>query len=763
MSPEEQGRDPHADRERKLQAAIAMGIDPSMAETVIMDPRFADSIAQYEKMQKSQEQAQQSVQQQYQQVMQAQQAQQAQQLQALAAAGDQNAAMQLMLLQQQMAQQQQAVAAAAPAQKTDPQQLIAMALAQGYSQEQAQQYAQQYMQAEKAQQAAVAAQAAQPGATAAAAPAAAPPQPEKKERKALYANTPLILNIEEGKRHNEHRSTLKAVMITGDGRGRFQDVYVNGPWRRSREEALMDQEALSEAFKYDGEKGALAKKKELEEKEYSRDDFKQHRSKEEERQAEIPEEEDDFDAEAESEPENEEEVTFDREELPVKVRGARGPVTPVYAWDEAVSRGMMPPAVRQGLSTLMLEKPTLIQRYSLPLIADAAADVLAQAQTGSGKTLAFVIPIISRLLINPPVQRPFFPGAHAQASPIALMLSPTRELAIQTAKIAKDLLEHCGSNFTVLCMYGGETLGVQCAPIEKGNMDIICATPGRLLDAINASKVSLSFATTVILDEADQMLDVAVGLEGTVTQVIDGRDLPRNDGRQTLLFSATMPDFQTKQFHALLKKPPCRIKLRVGHYNEEDSKGGSCRHIAQTLIRVRDMNDRWDRLGRDLMEMWGSTTQHRQGKGIVFTNRIAFAVPLEQALRRFGINAGQLHGKQTQDVRQDVVNRFRKGEYEMLIASNVASRGLDFPDIRLVVQFELPKTVEIYTHRIGRTGRNGQSGMAISYFWDVADRHLAKPMSEFLALNEQRSPSWLQELAYPDQKRRSRSRSRRRR
>merc|ERR1712216_235878 len=138
-----------------------------------------------------------------------------------------------------------------------------------------------------------------------------------------------------------------------------------------------------------------------------------------------------------------------------------------------------------------------------------------------------------------------------------------------------------------------------------------------------------------------------------------------------LLFSATMPDFQTKQFHALMKRPPVRVKLRVGHYNEEDQKGGSCRHISQTLIRVRDMDDRWARLGRDLMEMWGSTTQNRQG------------------------------------------------EFEMLIASNVASRGLDFPDIRLVVQFELPKTVEIYTHRIGRTGRNGQSGMAISYFWDV--------------------------------------------
>jgi len=328
------------------------------------------------------------------------------------------------------------------------------------------------------------------------------------------------------------------------------------------------------------------------------------------------------------------------------------------------------------------------------------------------------------------------------------------------------LLQFAGSSMSVLTMYGGETLSQQIKPIEKQNMDIICATPGRLLDAIDNGKVSLMFATTVVLDEADQMLDLAVGLEGTVTQVTDGRDLPRNDGRQTLLFSATMPDFQTKQFHAVLKGLPNRLKLRVGHYNE-DEKGGSCRHITQRFIAVRDMDERWHRFGRDLMELWGSTTQMRQGKGIVFTNRIAMAGPLEQALRRVGITSGQLHGKQTQDMREDVVKRFRAGEYEMLIASNVASRGLDFPDIRLVVQFELPKTVEIYTHRIGRTGRNGQAGMALSYFWQAGDWRLAKPLVEFLRLNEQAAPPWLDNLANPEgssqsygQSRRSRSRSR---
>lgn len=328
---------------------------------------------------------------------------------------------------------------------------------------------------------------------------------------------------------------------------------------------------------------------------------------------------------------------------------------------------------------------------------------------------------------------------------------------MQTSNNTLDLLQHAGSSMTVLTMYGGETLSLQVKPIERQNMDIICATPGRLLDAIDNGKVSLMFSTVIVLDEADQMLDLTVGLEGTVMQITDGRDLPRNDGRQTLLFSATMPDYQTKQFHSVLKAPPARAKLRVGHYTDES--GGSCRHIFQTLVRVRDLDERWQRLGNDLMEVWGSTTQRRQGKGIMFTNRIALAGPLEQALRRCGITSGQLHGKQTQDMREDVVKRFRSGEYEMLIASNVASRGLDFPDIRLVVQFELPKTVEIYTHRIGRTGRNGQSGVALSYFSDSSDWRLAKPLSEFMRLNEQTQPAWLEDMANPGS-RRNRSRSR---
>jgi len=631
-------------------------------------------------------------------------------------------------------------------------------MAQGYTPAQAQLYAAQYMQQQQQQQAAAGAGQAEAG------QAASAPSQEAKEaerpREALYANIPQINNIEEG-RKGQFRTTLKAVVF-GDNNGRrvFQDVFIKGPWRRRQEAAQKDQEELSTAFKFDGKQGVDKRLRELEDKEWHSDELQGMGKAAGEAKPEV--EEDDFDAELEDiKVEPEPEVTYDNEELPVKVQGLAQPDRPLDSWEDGVARGCVAPVIAQALVGMNLHRPLLIQRYAIPLIGRSHIDLLAQAQTGSGKTLAFVIPIVSRLVTNPPVARPFFPGPHAQASPIALMLSPTRELAIQTSKNVSDLLMHAGSSYTTMTMYGGETLATQLRPIEKQNQDIICATPGRLLDAIDCSKVSLQFAQVVVLDEADQMLDLAVGLEGTVTAITDGRDMARTDGRQTLLFSATMPDYQTKQFHAVLKALPNRVKLRVGHYTD-DEKGGSCRHITQQLIRVRDMDDRWQRLGRDLMEVWGSTTQRREGKGIIFTNRIVLAMPLEQALRRCGISCGQLHGKQTQDVREDIVKRFRKGEYEMLIASNVASRGLDFPDIKLVVQFELPKTVEIYTHRIGRTGRNGQTGTALSYYEDGPCHKLAKPLVNFLRLNEQAVPDWLEDIVEPgSRRRRSRSRSHR--
>eukprot|EP00933_Yihiella_yeosuensis_P018413 TRINITY_DN15119_c2_g1_i3.p1 TRINITY_DN15119_c2_g1~~TRINITY_DN15119_c2_g1_i3.p1 ORF type:complete len:705 (+),score=142.67 TRINITY_DN15119_c2_g1_i3:48-2162(+) len=647
---------------------------------------------------------------------------------------------------QQQQQQQQA-----PTETPDPQQLIAAALAQGYSQDQAQQYAQQYMQQlqllQQQQQSQPHEQESQQQ-----------PAPMKEERVGQYANVPQILNIEEGRWSSEQRGqfrmTLKAVIVLA-GRRNFQDVSARGPWRAKRVEAVKDQQTISEAFKFDGKLGVDRTLRELERKTWTASELEGLlKQEEQDAEKEAAPEEDDFDAEAEDDKaDNEPEVGFDGEELPVKVRGLKEPSGPIRTWDEGVARSCVAPSVQKALLAMQMHKPTLIQRYALPLIANSSVDVLAQAQTGSGKTMAFVIPVVSRLLSNPPVDRPFFPGQMSQASPVALMLSPTRELAIQTANNVSSLFQHANSRMTTLTLYGGETMKQQLRPIEKGNFDVICATPGRLLDAIDAGKVSLSFASVIVLDEADQMLDLAVGLEGTVRQVMDGRDLPRNDGRQTLLFSATMPDFQTKQFHAVLKDPPLRVKLRVGHY-AEDQRGGSCKHIRQMLLRVRDMEERWDRLGRDLMEIWGSTRHRREGKGIIFTNRISLAKPLESALRKFGISCGQLHGKQSQDVREDIVKKYRKGDYEVLIASNVASRGLDFPDVKLVVQFELPKTVEIYTHRIGRTGRNGQSGTALAYYAQT-DWRLAKPLTEFLALNGQDSPGWLRDVA--DGRRRSRS------
>eukprot|EP00929_Paragymnodinium_shiwhaense_P123161 TRINITY_DN9666_c0_g1_i1.p1 TRINITY_DN9666_c0_g1~~TRINITY_DN9666_c0_g1_i1.p1 ORF type:complete len:878 (+),score=262.07 TRINITY_DN9666_c0_g1_i1:99-2732(+) len=761
----EDDEDPVAARERKLKVAIAMGYDAEMAETVILDPRFSESIAQYEKMIKAQEEEQKAQEAQMQQVL-----SDPRQLMAAAMAEGLNQEQAAAYVQQYMAakkaqeeaekQQQQQPAADVSGAPPDPRQILAAAMAQGYTQEQAEQYVQQYLaqwevQKQQQQQQAAAATSSATPATSSQAPAAPPA-----ERKARFASVPLILNIEEGRR-DEWRATLKAVIYTdGGGRKAFRDVFFKGPWRRRKAAAMKDQQVLAEEFKYEGEKGVEAKLDELDDKEWKREDLAEFASdKNNEAQAEP--DEDDFDAEAEAAKEEPEpEMDFNNMELPVKARGVINFGGPVHTWEEGVARGCVAPIIQQGLAARGLLRPTLIQRFSLPLISNPKVDLLAQAQTGSGKTLAFVIPIVSRLVANPPIPRPYFAGAHAQASPIALMLAPTRELAIQTSQCTTELLQAAGSSMISLTMYGGEALSHQVKPIERQQQDIICATAGRLLDAIDAGKVSLSFLTVLVLDEADQMMDLAVGLEGTVMQITDGRDMPRKEDRQTLLFSATMPDFQTRQFYSVLKAPPLRARIRVGHY-AEDEKGGSCRHIRQEFVRVRHNDECWDRLGRDLMQVWGPPGR-RMGKGILFTNRIVFSAQLERTLAKSGITAGQLHGKQTQDVREDVVKRFRAGEFEMLIASNVASRGLDFPDIRIVVQFELPKTVEIYTHRVGRTGRTDPTtgivtpGVAIAYFQD-ADRALAKPLSDFLRLNDQAVPRWLDDITG---RARSRSRSR---
>lgn len=427
------------------------------------------------------------------------------------------------------------------------------------------------------------------------------------------------------------------------------------------------------------------------------------------------------------------------DELPIK-REPEGLPEPIKSWTDAVNRNYLNRSLFEKLQAAGLKRPTPIQRHAIPIIGDPkdnGYDLVALAQTGSGKTFAFVIPTVARLVVHGATMRPHFPGK-SPGCPLVLVLSPTRELAMQTYKEIEVMTK--GTKLTQTVIYGGESLRDQTLRIDKGQIDILCATPGRLIDLIDACKISLSFVQSVVLDEADQMLEQS--LEVMCAEILIGRDMPgSNNGRQTLLFSATMPSKIQEMCSKILR--PHRIgKLTIGHYS--DDQGGSCKDIQQILRWAPDEKGRVMMLVQELRQRLHSPG--KRGRAVVFTNMRVQAGYLEKALNGQGIPCVHLHGKLDQHVREEIFDKFRRGVGDVLVATNVASRGLDFPDISLVVQFALPQTVDIYTHRIGRTGRVGQVGCALA-FVGPKDRSLFPKLVEFLELNNQEVPHFLQQTS----------------
>jgi len=422
------------------------------------------------------------------------------------------------------------------------------------------------------------------------------------------------------------------------------------------------------------------------------------------------------------------------DDLPVQREPENLP-EPIASWQDACGRALLNKSLMDKLVAAGLKRPTLIQRHCLPIVSHQGGqyDLIALAQTGSGKTFGFVIPTVARLVIQGAMPRPFFPGK-SPGCPLLLVLSPTRELAMQTSKEIEVLTK--GTSLSTVCIYGGETLKFQQQRIEKSQIDICCATPGRLIDMIDASKVSLSFVQAVVLDEADQMLEQS--LEVMCAEILVGRDMPGPDlGRQTLLFSATMPP-KIRELCPKILRQQAIANLTIGNY--KDDQGGSCASIKQLIKWVPDEHGRMSVLVDDLRRYWLGAG--KKGKVVIFTNQRKQAASLAKGLEVQGIPCLHLHGKLDQSVREEVFNSFRRGQADILIATNVASRGLDFPGITMVVQFNLPADIDIYTHRIGRTGRVGQVGCALAYMGHK-DKHMSSKLVEFMVLNKQEVPDWL--------------------
>ena len=326
------------------------------------------------------------------------------------------------------------------------------------------------------------------------------------------------------------------------------------------------------------------------------------------------------------------------------------------------------------------EIPTPIQAQAIPLLVKGR-DLLGIAQTGTGKTAAFALPILDFLAGDP---RPPVPR-----QPSALVMTPTRELAAQIAESFRVYGQHLKIRHAVV--FGGVGQGPQVSALRRG-VDVLVATPGRLIDLMEQGHVDLRAIEVFVLDEADRMLDM--GFIHAVRRVL--AKLPKD--RQSLLFSATMPRDIVKLANSLLSDP-----VRV----EVTPPATTVERIEQSVLMVEKSQKR-DMLGTVLRDP-------SIERVLVFTRTKHGADRVVKHLRRIGESAEAIHGNKSQGARERALDRFRTGRVRSLIATDIAARGIDVPEITHVINFDLPNIPESYVHRIGRTARAGRDGAAISF------------------------------------------------
>jgi superfamily II DNA/RNA helicase len=323
------------------------------------------------------------------------------------------------------------------------------------------------------------------------------------------------------------------------------------------------------------------------------------------------------------------------------------------------------------------DEPTPIQRQAIPSVL-MGRDIIGIAQTGTGKTASFVLPMIDILS----------QGRSRARMPRSLILEPTRELAAQVAENFEKYGKH--HKLSMALLIGGVSMGDQVKALEKG-VDVLIATPGRLMDLFGRGNILLTGCNLLVIDEADRMLDM--GFIPDIEQICT--KLPAN--RQTLLFSATMPAPIKKLSDRFLSNPKTIEVARPATANV---------NIDQRLLRV-DARKKKDALERLLEDEAVKTA-------IIFSNRKTTVKELAQSLKRDGFKAGPIHGDMEQPERLRELDRFKTGEINILVASDVAARGLDIKGVSHVFNYDVPWQPDDYIHRIGRTGRAGATGVAIT-------------------------------------------------
>ncbi|CAL4986979.1 unnamed protein product [Urochloa decumbens] len=418
-------------------------------------------------------------------------------------------------------------------------------------------------------------------------------------------------------------------------------------------------------------------------------------------------------------------INFDAyEDIPVETSGREVP-PPVATFAE-IDLGE---ALNENIRRCRYVRPTPVQRHAIP-ISLAGRDLMACAQTGSGKTAAFCFPIISGIMRGPPAGRPQRGGGMGMrtAYPSALILSPTRELSMQIHEEARKFSYQTGVR--VVVAYGGAPITQQLRDLERG-VDILVATPGRLVDLLERARVSLQSIRYLALDEADRMLDM--GFEPQVRRIVEQMDMPPPGVRQTLLFSATFPKEIQRMASDFLEN---YIFLAVGRV------GSSTELIVQRIEFVQEADKRSHLM--DLLHAQRDTG--KQTLTLVFVETKRGADSLESWLCMNGFPATSIHGDRNQQEREYALRSFKSGQTPILVATDVAARGLDIPHVAHVVNFDLPNDIDDYVHRIGRTGRAGKSGLATAFFNDN-NSSLAKSLAELMQESNQEVPAWLSRYA----------------
>lgn len=378
-------------------------------------------------------------------------------------------------------------------------------------------------------------------------------------------------------------------------------------------------------------------------------------------------------------------INFDQYES-IQVSVTPNDVAPAESFaDMALHQQLM-----ENVTRCRYTKPTPVQKYGVPVVI-AGRDMMACAQTGSGKTAAYLIPAVNYMLTHGVAT-----GSMRTAAPSALIMAPTRELSIQIYEEGRKFTFRTGLRCVVV--YGGADPRHQISELTRG-CNLLVATPGRLWDMFTRQYVRFADIRFMVLDEADRMLDM--GFEPQIRQIVQGpdSDMPRTGERQTLMYSATFP----REIQQLAREFLYQHSfLQVGRV------GSTTENITQDVRFVEDHAKR-DELLNILREYDGNLI-------LVFVEKKRDADFLERSLRQMRIACASIHGDRVQREREEALAYFKNGVCRVLVATDVASRGLDIPNVTVVVQYDLPSNIDDYVHRIGRTGRAGKKGVAISFF-----------------------------------------------